>query len=102
MNAQYLVAGSHPDTLASGRPIAPGDTVPAEAVDLKDPHDQALLDSGVLIDVDADREQAASAAEGSSSTDGTSARSGDAPASRKKPQTGDSSTAASPDNAQEG
>ena len=46
---EYLVAGGHPDTLASGRPIAPGETVPKTAVDPKDPHDAALLADGTLL-----------------------------------------------------
>ena len=33
-------------TLASGRPLAPGET---GKPNLKDPHDQALVDDGVLV-----------------------------------------------------
>lgn len=51
MPAKYLVAGDHADTLASGRPIAPGDTVPASAVDLETANDQRLLHDGALIDL---------------------------------------------------
>ncbi len=35
----------HPVTLASGRPLAPGDQTDA---DLSDPHDSQLVDDGVL------------------------------------------------------
>jgi hypothetical protein len=50
MSEKYLFVGYHADTLASGRPVAPGDAVPAGAVDPKDPHDRALLDEGRLIE----------------------------------------------------
>ncbi len=50
MTLKYLVAGDHADTLASGRPIAPGDELAAAAVDLDSPHDKRLLQDGVLID----------------------------------------------------
>jgi hypothetical protein len=53
MSDKYLVVGDHADTLASGRPIAPGETLPASAVNPKDPNDQRLLDGGVLIDTGA-------------------------------------------------
>lgn len=48
---RYLVAGSHPETLASGRPITPGDKLPATAVDPKSEHDKHLLEAGALIDL---------------------------------------------------
>lgn len=37
---------SHPVTLASGRPLAPGEHADT---DMKDPHDKGLRDSGQLI-----------------------------------------------------
>lgn len=37
-----------PQDLASGRTVAPGETIPASALDLDDPHDQRLVES-VLI-----------------------------------------------------
>lgn len=40
---ELLVVLSHPDTLASGRPIAPGDRVPADELDPKDLHDARLI-----------------------------------------------------------
>jgi hypothetical protein len=40
---------THPVSLASGRPLAPGEEGKA---DLRDPHDQALMDAGHLIQVD--------------------------------------------------
>lgn len=48
---RYLVAGTHPDTLDSGRPIVPGDLLPASAVNTRSDHDQHLIAAGVLIDL---------------------------------------------------
>ncbi|MEJ7824909.1 MAG: hypothetical protein WKF48_05745 [Solirubrobacteraceae bacterium] len=56
MPQKYLVAGDHADVLASGRPIAPGETVAAGAVDLEHPHDRRLMADGVLIDTQPARE----------------------------------------------
>lgn len=47
----YLATGDHPLTLASGRPVAPGETVPVAAVDPDDAHDQRLIDEGVLVEL---------------------------------------------------
>jgi hypothetical protein len=44
----YLVVSDHGHVLASGRPVAPGDSVPSAAVNASDPHDRHLIDSGVL------------------------------------------------------
>jgi hypothetical protein len=51
-SAEWVNASTHAVTLASGRPLAPGDRA---ACDMKDPHDQALRDAGHLIQAD-DRE----------------------------------------------
>lgn len=48
---QYLFVGEHADTLASGRRVAPGDELPASAVDTTDPDDQRLLADGTLVDL---------------------------------------------------
>lgn len=58
MSHKYLYAGDHAGPLASGAQFAPGDEVPAAAVDLEDPHDQHLLDEGVLIDTQPNRQTA--------------------------------------------
>lgn len=50
MSDRLLYIGEHAETLASGRPVAPGDRIPASALDNDDPHDQRLLQDGVLID----------------------------------------------------
>lgn len=47
---KYLFVGSHAGTLANGLTVAPGDPVPANAVDPDDPHDKHLLDDGQLIE----------------------------------------------------
>lgn len=46
MPDEYRNISSHAVTLASGRPLAIGD---AAEINLKDPHDKALLDDGTLI-----------------------------------------------------
>jgi hypothetical protein len=46
----YLFVGDHAETLASGRPVAPGDTIDAGDLSPDDPHDRALLDDGRLAD----------------------------------------------------
>lgn len=57
MTDTLLVAASHPDTLASGRPIAPGDTIPRDALDENDRHDAQLIADGTFVDLtDVDRE----------------------------------------------
>jgi hypothetical protein len=50
--SQYLFAGDHPEPLASGRTLLPGDTVPADAVNPDDAHDRYLLDEGRLRPVE--------------------------------------------------
>lgn len=49
MPDEYRNRLTHAVTLASGRPLAPGDAGP---INLDDPHDQGLLDEGSLILVD--------------------------------------------------
>jgi hypothetical protein len=57
MADRYLYVGDHADTLASGRPVAPGDRIPASALD-NDGADQRFLDEELLIDDREAREQA--------------------------------------------
>jgi hypothetical protein len=56
MADRYLYVGEHADTLASGRPVAPGDRIPASALD--EEHDKRFLDEGLLIDDRGIREEA--------------------------------------------
>jgi hypothetical protein len=55
MADRYLYVGEHSDTLCSGRPVAPGDRVPASALEEAD---QRFLDDGLLIDAKAEAEEA--------------------------------------------
>lgn len=50
MPDKYIVGGDHAASLASGGRVTPGDSLPASAVDLKDPNDRHLIADGVLID----------------------------------------------------
>lgn len=54
-DSKYLFVGDHPEVLASGQPIAPGESVPAGALDLDDAHDKRLLDEELFIDTQAAR-----------------------------------------------
>jgi hypothetical protein len=51
---KYLFVGDHADTLGGGRPVAPGDPVPASAVDPK----KHPLDTGALIEPVAEKKEA--------------------------------------------
>lgn len=53
----YVVNSDHAEVLASGRTVAPGETVPAGAVDAKDDHDRRLLDEGVLTEIPAAKKE---------------------------------------------
>lgn len=44
----YLYRGDHADTLASGRPVEPGEEIAKEFVDVDDPHDARLIRDGLL------------------------------------------------------
>lgn len=53
MPDSYLYVGEHADTLASGRPVAPGETVPADALNLDEDAgapDQRFLTDRLLIE----------------------------------------------------
>jgi hypothetical protein len=49
----YRCVSTHPEDLASGRFVAPGDQVPQGAIDPKNPHDARLIDEGLLIEIPA-------------------------------------------------
>lgn len=57
MSSKYLFVGDHADNLGSGRRVAPGDDLPASAVDPDNPVDQRLLDEGVLVELTAKKEK---------------------------------------------
>lgn len=44
------VIGDHPEDLASGRVVAPEEVFDRSELDLKSPHDQRLLDDGIVIE----------------------------------------------------
>jgi hypothetical protein len=50
----YRYVRRQPDTLASGRPLALGDRVPAGQIDPDDEHDANLLSDGALLPIDVD------------------------------------------------
>jgi hypothetical protein len=45
--------GSHPQDLASGQMLAPGETCELSAAEQREPHNAALIDGGGLIPVHA-------------------------------------------------
>lgn len=46
---EYRFVGSHVDDLADGRTLEPGGFVTLSETDLEAPHNQRLLDEGLLI-----------------------------------------------------
>lgn len=54
--ADYLVSSTHPEDLASGRVVEPGEIV---EVDVKDSHNRRLVDDGRLILIPAKRKRKA-------------------------------------------
>jgi hypothetical protein len=59
-NKKYLYVGDHAGILSGGLAVAPGDPVPAGSVDTSDPHDQHLLDDGLLIEPAQEKKEAKS------------------------------------------
>jgi len=51
MTMEYKWVGNHPQDLASGRVLAPGETCELSPAEAEDPHNAALIDSGALIGV---------------------------------------------------
>lgn len=49
MTAKFKVSSRHPEDLADGRVVEPGQVV--TRVDTGDPHNQRLVDEGLLIEV---------------------------------------------------
>ena len=47
----HLFVGTHVEDLASGRTIAPGETITLSAEEAEDPHNKRLLDEELLIPV---------------------------------------------------
>lgn len=59
MGDQKRCVSQHPEDLASGRVVAPGEVFPASALDPKDPHDQRLTAEGLVIDADPEPQELA-------------------------------------------
>lgn len=49
---EYKWVGTHPQDLADGRMLAPGETVVLSEEDVRDPHNESLLADGALIPTD--------------------------------------------------
>ena len=54
MSDEYVNVSRTAVTLASGRPLAPGE---ADKINPKDPHDQALVDDGLLLKAETGKEK---------------------------------------------
>jgi len=53
---EYVNVSRHAVTLASGRPLAPGE---ADKIDLKHPNDKGLVDDGSLVQAETGKEKSA-------------------------------------------
>lgn len=49
---EYKWVGNHPQDLADGRMLAPGDTVKLSEEDVRLPHNESILADGLLIPTD--------------------------------------------------
>lgn len=49
---EYKWVGSHPQDLASGQMLAPGETAELSDEEVRDPHNETLIADGGLIPVD--------------------------------------------------
>lgn len=49
---QYKYVGTHPQDLADGRMLAPGELADLDDEALQDPHNAALVEEGKLIEAD--------------------------------------------------
>lgn len=49
MSDEYRVTSSHPEDLADGRVVGPGEVV--SDVDISIPHNQRLLDDGAIVKI---------------------------------------------------
>lgn len=53
-----LVGLNHPQDLANGRMLAPGEVVKLSAVEEKEPHNAALIEEGILVEVPPEKKEA--------------------------------------------
>lgn len=47
----YVSVDASPETLASGQPLIPGETINLKAEEVKDEHNKRIIESGSLIEV---------------------------------------------------
>lgn len=59
MGDQKRCVSQHPEDLASGRVVAPGEVFAAKALDPESPHDQRLCAEGLVIDADPEPQEPA-------------------------------------------
>ena len=50
---EFKLVGDHPEDLADGQMLAPGETAKLSKEDEEDPHNLRLIEEGKLIDVEA-------------------------------------------------
>lgn len=51
-NATHRFVGDHPDVLADGRPVAPGEFVELTDEDMQDPHNADKIEQGLFLTLD--------------------------------------------------
>lgn len=61
--AEYKWVGDHPQDLASGQVLAPGETAELSDEDVRLPHNESLIADGGLIPLDKEAEHEATLAE---------------------------------------
>lgn len=55
--AEYKVNSRHVEDLANGRPVEPGQVVDLSSEDVEKPHNQRLIEEGVLLPVASEEER---------------------------------------------
>lgn len=54
---KYKHVGSHPEDLASGRVVAPGELVDLKGDEVSDPHNKRLIDEEILVEAAAKKKE---------------------------------------------
>ena len=52
---EYKHLGEHADELANGRPVGPGEILSLTAEEEKDPHNESLIERGILVSTTPDK-----------------------------------------------
>jgi hypothetical protein len=55
MPTKYVVSSTHAVDLASGRVVANGEAITLKDDEVKDPHNEGLVDQGVLVELSTGR-----------------------------------------------